>query len=110
MTDNKLDPDAEAALRKLLLHVWSFQEHDMNLNDADWDAPLDNSEPTKNQEFCSMFADLDEVAYRGLKLLGFENYEELEESVWAKKPKSVPVHEGTGILDLKVTGFKEVSA
>ena len=63
----------------------------MNLNDADWDAPLDNSEPTKNQEFCSMFTDLDEVAYRGLKLLGFESYEELEESVWAEKTEEAAV-------------------
>ena len=87
--DNKLNPDAEAALRKLLLEIWSFQEHNTNLNDADWDAPLDNSDPTKNQKFCSLFADLDDVAYRGLQLLGFDSYEELEESVWAKKPEEV---------------------
>lgn len=89
MSDNKLHPDAEAALRKLLLEVWSFQEHNANLNDADWDAPLDGSEPTKNQKFCSLFVDLDEVAYRGLQLLGFDSYEELEESVWASKPEEV---------------------
>lgn len=63
----------------------------MNLNDADWDAPAGDSELTKNQEFCSMFADLDEVAYRGLKLLGFESYEDLEESVWAEKPEEAAV-------------------
>ena len=86
---DKLHPDAEKALRKLLLEVWLFQEHNTNLNDADWDTPLDDSEPTKNQKFCSLFVDLDEVAYRGLKLLGFESWEELEKSVWAKKPEEV---------------------
>lgn len=110
--NDKLHPDAEAALRKLLLEIWSFQTkiEEADIPESDWDMPLDDSEPTKNQKLCSLFADFDETAYRGLQLLGFDNYEELEESVWAKKPKSEPVYEGTGILDLKVTGFKEASA
>ena len=62
------------------------------------------------RELEELFADFDETAYRGLQLLGFDSYEDLEESVWAKKPKSEPIYEGTGILDLKVTGHKEVSA
>ena len=112
MTENKLNPDAEAALRKLLLEIWSFQTkiEEADLPDSDWEDPLPFQEPTKNQELCDFHVALDGEAYRALKILGFDSYEELEESVWAKKPKSEPVHEGTGILDLKVTGFKEVSA
>jgi hypothetical protein len=110
--NDKLNPDAEAALRKLLLEIWSFQTkiEEAGIPESDWDMPLDGSEPPKNQELCDFFVALDGEAYRALKILGFESYEELEESVWAKKPKSEPVYEGTGILDLKVTGFKEASA
>lgn len=89
--ENKLHPDAEKALRKLLLEIWSFQENDAGLTDADWESPLDDCEPTKNQKFGSIFVDLDEVAYRGLQLLGFDSYEELEKSVWAKKPEEASV-------------------
>lgn len=112
MSEDKLHPDAEAALRKLLLEIWSFQTkiEEAGIPESDWDMPLDDSEPTKNQELCDFHVALDGEAYRALKILGFDSYEELEESVWAKKPKNEPFYEGTGILDLKVTGFKEVSA
>ena len=93
MTIDKLNPDAEAALRKLLLEVWSFQTkiEEADLPDSDWEDPLDDSEPTKNQELCDFFNALDGEAYRALKILGFESYEDLEESVWAKKPEEVAV-------------------
>jgi hypothetical protein len=110
--NDKLHPDAESALRKLLLEIWSFQTkiEEADIPDSDWDSVLDDSEPTKNQQICNFFVDLDSIRCDGLKVLGFDCWEDLEESVWAKKPKSVPVYEGTGILDLKVTGHKEVSA
>jgi len=87
--DNKLHPDAEKALRKLLLEIWSFQTkiEEVNIPESDWDMPLDDSEPTKNQELCDFHVALDGEAYRALKILGFDSYEELEASVWAKKPE-----------------------
>jgi len=87
--NDKLNPDAEAALRKLLLEIWSFQTRieEANLPDSDWESPLDDCKPTKNQELCDFHVALDGEAYRALKLLGFDSYEELEESVWAKKPE-----------------------
>jgi len=93
MTENKLNPDAEAALRKLLLEIWSFQTkiEEADLPDSDWEDPLPFQEPTKNQELCDFHVALDGEAYRALKILGFDSYEELEESVWAKKPEEVSV-------------------
>ena len=93
MTENKLNPDAEAALRKLLLEIWSFQTkiEEVDIPDSDWKDPVDDSEPTKNQELYDFFVALDGEAYRALKILGFESYEELEESVWAKKPEEASV-------------------
>ena len=87
MKKDKLNPDAESALRKLLLEVWRFQTkvQDADLPDSDWEDPVDDSEPTKNQELCNFFTALDGEAYRALKILGFESYEELEESMWAKE-------------------------
>lgn len=91
--NDKLHPDAEAALRKLLLEAWSFQTkiEEADIPESDWDMPLDDSEPTKNQKLCDFFVALDGEAYRALKILGFESYEELEESVWAKKPEEAAV-------------------
>ena len=76
-----------------IISIRSFQTkfEEADIPESDWDMPLDDSEPTKNQKLCSLFADFDETAYRGLQLLGFDNYEELEESVWAKKPEEVAV-------------------
>jgi len=93
MTENKLNPDAEAALRKLLLEIWSFQTkiEEADLPYSDWEDPLPFQEPTKNQELCDFHVALDGEAYRALKILGFDSYEELEESVWAKKPEEVSV-------------------
>ena len=108
MRKDKLNPDAEAALRKLLLEIWSFngRVEDSSMTTQDFDEPPNEL----TEKFCNIYTDIDEIAYRGLKLLGFDCWEDLEESVWAKKPKSEPIYEGTGILDLKVTGFKEASA
>ena len=69
----------------MLLEVWSFQtkiNEEAGIPDSDWDMPLDDSEPTKNQELCDFHVALDGEAYRALKILGFESYEELEKSVW----------------------------
>jgi hypothetical protein len=87
--NDKLNPDAEAALRKLLLEIWSFQTkiEEVDLPDSDWDEPLDDCEPTKNQELCDFHVTLDGEAYKALKILGFDSYEDLEKSVWAKKPE-----------------------
>jgi hypothetical protein len=91
--NDKLNPDAEAALRKLLLEIWSFQSkiEAADIPDSDSDEPLDACEPTKNQELCDFHVALDGEAYRALQLLGFDSYEELEESVWAKKPEEAAV-------------------
>ena len=90
---DKLNPDAEKALRELLLEIWSFQTKidEANIPDSDWDGPLDGIPVTKNQELCDFHVALDGEAYRGLQLLGFDSYEELEESVWAKKPEEASV-------------------
>ena len=108
MRKDKLNPDAEAALRKLLLEIWSFNGR---VEDSSMTTQAFGEPPNElTEKFCNIYTDIDEIAYRGLKLLGFDCWEDLEESVWAKKPKSEPIYEGTGILDLKVTGFKEASA
>lgn len=87
--NDKLNPDAEAALRKLLLEIWSFygRVEDSSMTTQDFDEP--SNELTK--KFCNIYTDLDEISYRGLQLLGFDSYEELEESVWAKKPEEAAV-------------------
>ena len=103
MTDsNKLNPDAEKALRKLLLEVWSFQTKidEADIPDSDWDGPLDDSEPTKNQELCDFHVALDGEAYRALKILGFESYEDLEADVWAKKPEEADCPECEPCIDM----------
>ena len=86
---DKLHPDAEKALRKLLLEVWSFygRVEDSSMTTQDFDEP--SNELT--EKFCNIYTDLDEISYRGLKLLGFDCWEDLEESVWAKKPEEVAV-------------------
>ena len=97
MRKDKLHPDAEKALRKLILEIWGFQ-----IDTEDTEEP--------NEKFNSIWQTADSLLIRSLDLLGFDCIEDFEADVWAKKPKSVPVYEGTGILDLKVTGHKEVSA
>lgn len=93
MKTDKLHPEAEKALRKLLLEIWSFQTkiEETDIPDSDWDSVLDDSELTKNQQICNFFVDLDSIRCDGLKVLGFDCWEDLEESVWAKKPEEAAV-------------------
>lgn len=75
----------------MLLEVWSFYARieDSSMTTEDFDEALDASAPTVTQKFCNLYSDLDEVAYRGLRLLGFDCWEDLEADVWAKKPEEV---------------------
>ena len=79
--DDKLNPDAEAALRKLILEIWGFE---VETEDTE----------VSNEKFNSIWQTADSLLTRSLELLGFDCIEDFEEDVWAKKPKSVPVHEG----------------
>ena len=76
--NDKLHPDAEAALRKLILHLWEFEIE-----------TEDTEEP--NQKFNSIWQTADDLMIRSLELLGFDCIEDFEESVWAKKPEEVAV-------------------
>ena len=78
MTENKLNPDAEAALRKLILEIWSFQIETEDTEES-------------NEKFNSIWQSADSLLVRSLELLGFDCIEDFEESVWAKKPEEVSV-------------------
>ena len=94
---DKLHPDAEAALRKLLLEIWSFQtffeemseeEYDSKYHYPSWDEKnncVNEAEPTIHQRLSEMY--IDGLLNEGLSILGFDSVEDLEESVWAKKPE-----------------------
>jgi hypothetical protein len=75
---DKLHPDAEAALRKLILEIWGFQIETEDTEES-------------NQKFNSIWQTADDLMIRSLELLGFDCIEDFEESVWAKKPKEVAV-------------------
>jgi hypothetical protein len=76
MTDNKLHPDAEAALRKLILDLWGFQ------------IETDDTEES-NEKFNSVWQTADSLLIRSLELLGFDCIEDFEENTWASKPEEV---------------------
>ena len=78
MTENKLNPDAEAALRKLILEIWGFQIETEDTEES-------------NEKFNSIWQSADSLLVRSLELLGFDCIEDFEESVWAKKPEEVSV-------------------
>ena len=78
MTENKLNPDAEAALRKLILEIWGFQTETEDTEES-------------NEKFNSIWQSADSLLVRSLELLGFDCIEDFEESVWAKKPEEVSV-------------------
>lgn len=78
MTDNKLHPDAEAALRKLILDLWGFQ------------IETDDTEES-NEKFNSVWQTADSLLIRSLELLGFDCIEDFEENAWASKPKETAV-------------------
>ena len=100
MTDsNKLNPDAEKALRKLILEIWGFQtlfeemsqeEYEDKYHYPSWDEENDcinEAEPTTHQRLGQMY--VDGLLSEGLSILGFDCIEDLEADVWAKKPEEV---------------------
>ena len=78
MAENKLNPDAEAALRKLILEIWGFQTETEDTEES-------------NEKFNSIWQSADSLLVRSLELLGFDCIEDFEESVWAKKPEEVSI-------------------
>lgn len=78
MTDNKLHPDAEAALRKLVLDLWGFQIETEDTEES-------------NEKFNSVWQTADSLLIRSLELLGFDCIEDFEENAWAEKPEEASV-------------------
>ena len=76
--NDKLHPDAEAALRKLILEIWGFQIETEDTEES-------------NQKFNSIWQSADSLLIRSLELLDFDCIEDFEESVWAKKPEEAAV-------------------
>ena len=76
--NDKLNPAAEAALRKLILELWGFE---IETEDAE----------ESNEKFNSIWQTADSLLIRSLELLGFDCIEDFEESVWAKKPEEAAV-------------------
>mgnify|MGYP001093144824 FL=1 len=72
--DNKLHPDAEKALRKLILEIWGFEIETEDTEES-------------NEKFNGIWQTADSLLIRSLELLGFDCIEDFEESVWAKKPE-----------------------
>jgi hypothetical protein len=72
--DNKLHPDAEKALRKLILDLWGFEIETEDTEES-------------NEKFNGIWQTADSLLIRSLELLGFDCIEDFEESVWAKKPE-----------------------
>ena len=71
---SKLNPDAEKALRKLILEIWGFQIETEDTEES-------------NQKFNSIWQTADSLLIRSLELLGFDCIEDFEADVWAKKPE-----------------------
>ena len=78
MKIDKLHPDAEAALRKLILELWGFEIETEDTEES-------------NEKFNSIWQSADSLLIRSLELLGFDCIEDFEESVWAKKSEEVAV-------------------
>lgn len=72
--DNKLHPDAEKALRKLILDLWGFEIETEDTEES-------------NEKFNGIWQTADSLLIRSLELLGFDCIEDFEEDVWAKKPE-----------------------
>lgn len=75
---DKLHPDSEAALRKLILELWGFEIETEDTEES-------------NEKFNSIWQSADSLLIRSLELLGFDCIEDFEESVWAKKSEEVAV-------------------
>ena len=75
---DKLHPDAEKALRKLILDLWGFEIETEDTEES-------------NEKFNGIWQTSDSLLIRSLELLGFDCIEDFEESVWAKKPEEVAV-------------------
>ena len=76
--DNKLHPDAEKALRKLILDLWGFEIETEDTEES-------------NEKFNGIWQTADSLLIRSLELLDFDCIEDFEESVWAKKPEEAAV-------------------
>lgn len=72
--ENKLHPDAESALRKLILEIWGFQIETEDTEDS-------------NEKFNGIWQTADSLLIRSLELLGFDCIEDFEADVWAEKPE-----------------------
>jgi hypothetical protein len=87
MSKDKLNPDAEAALRKLVFHLWEFENTADNLQ---WGSPDDFSyplwdeekdcentaKPTPNQKVGGLYSEIVSLTDEVLKVLGVESIEE----------------------------------
>lgn len=85
---DKLHPDAEAALRKLILNLWDFEK---TMDNVEWDSvddfnyPLwdeknnceNTAKPTNNQMVGAMYFDLVAITDEALEILGVESIEEV---------------------------------
>ena len=89
--NDKLHPDAEAALRKLVIHLWDFEK---TMDNVEWDSADDFSyplwdekedcentaEPTRNQRVGFVYSDIVSLTDELLKVLGVESIEEAARS------------------------------
>ena len=78
MSDNKLHPEAEQALHKLIAELWGFQ--------------IDTEEVEEpNKKFNALWSSADDLLIRALDLLGFDCLEDWERDIWASKPEEAAV-------------------
>lgn len=76
MTDNKLHPDTEQALDKLIVELWGFQ-----IKTEEVEEP--------NEKFNAVWSAADDLLVQALEFLGFDSLEDWERAIWASKPKEV---------------------
>ena len=87
MSEDKLNPDAEKALRKLVFNLWEFENTADNLkwdSDDDFSYPLwdeksdceNTAKPTPNQKVGDLYDAVVSLTDEVLKVLGVESIEE----------------------------------
>ena len=87
MKIDKLHPDAEAALRKLVVNLWEFENVADNIewdSDDDFSYPLwdekndceNTAKPTLNQKVGDLYHDVVSLNNECLRVLGVESIEE----------------------------------
>ena len=88
MSDDKLNPDAEKALRKLVLDLWEFEK---SADSFEWSSPDDFSyplwdenkdcentaKPTPNQKVGFVYSDIVSLTDEVIKILNVESIEEV---------------------------------